>query len=115
MFGASAGNLIYWALILVVVAGLLGAAYWWRDLLRGMNDLPMWKFLGKRECRRADLEAKDGATKVKHAELRCAMCAGREDCGTRIALGDPPLEHCPNKEMFKDYWRAAFLSITPHV
>lgn len=108
-------SLIYWGFFAAAVAGLLGAAYWWRDLLRGMSALPMWTFLQKRDCGRTDLEAKAGTARVRNAELRCAMCAGRDDCATRIALGEPPLEHCPNKVMFKDYWRGAFFSNSPYV
>lgn len=74
--------------VLMLAAGLagllLGVLPEWRRLMGG--TLPIRKHWG----------SQTGAPPFE-AELRCALCSGRERCATRAT----PLPDCPNQALFR--------------
>jgi hypothetical protein len=66
-----------------LAGALLGVLPEWRRMMNG--GLPIHKHL-----RRA-------ASVPLEAELRCALCAGRQECARRAA----PLPDCPNAALFR--------------
>ena len=73
--------------VLMVAAALAGALLGvlpeWRRMMNG--GLPIHKHLRR------------GASVPLEAELRCALCAGRQECARRAA----PLPDCPNAALFR--------------
>jgi hypothetical protein len=77
-----ASTVIVLMLAAALAGVLLGVLPEWRRLMGG--GLPIHRHL---RTGRPSLEA----------ELRCALCAGRERCATRSA----PLPDCPNQALFR--------------
>ena len=69
-----------------LVGALLGVLPAWRRLVSGGEDPPIRKLLGRR-----------GQSPSFDAVVRCALCAGRQECAKRAT----PLEDCPNAALFR--------------
>jgi hypothetical protein len=78
-------TLIVVVLATVLAAVLLGVLPEWRRLMSGAN-LPIHRHLRRLGLRPAF-----------DAEVRCALCAGRQECTRRAE----PLEDCPNAALFR--------------
>lgn len=79
-----ASTVIVLMLAAALAGALLGLLPEWRRMMNG--GLPIHRHL-----RRA------GASAAFEAELRCALCAGRQECARRAA----PLPDCPNAALFR--------------
>jgi hypothetical protein len=78
-----ASTVIVLMLAAALAGALLGVLPEWRRLMNG--GLPIHKHLRR------------GASAPFEAELRCALCAGRQECAQQAA----PLADCPNAALFR--------------
>jgi hypothetical protein len=79
-----ASTVIVLMLAAALAGALLGVLPEWRRLMSGA--LPIHKHLRR-----------TGASAPFEAELRCALCAGRQECAQRAT----PLADCPNAALFR--------------
>ncbi|HEX6318988.1 MAG TPA: hypothetical protein VFZ84_08930 [Burkholderiales bacterium] len=78
-----ASTVIVLMLAAALAGALLGVLPEWRGL---SGALPIHRYLRR-----------TGASAPFEAELRCALCAGRQECAQRAT----PLADCPNAALFR--------------